>query len=72
MLINHIAEHLPGLRDSIDNMAMEQKTILDSLGEAPPEDGVSKLTANKVIRNFTELFKDLLDGNQEDIETGKM
>uniref|UniRef100_A0A914Q1F8 Dynamin-type G domain-containing protein n=1 Tax=Panagrolaimus davidi TaxID=227884 RepID=A0A914Q1F8_9BILA len=71
LLINHIAEHLPGLRDTIDNMTIQQKEIMTSIGDAP-EEVTSKVTTNKVIRNFVELFKNLLNGTQEDIEVTRM
>uniref|UniRef100_A0AC35GV16 GED domain-containing protein n=1 Tax=Panagrolaimus sp. PS1159 TaxID=55785 RepID=A0AC35GV16_9BILA len=52
-------------------MTIQQKEIMASIGDAP-EEVSSKVTTNKVIRNFVELFKNLLNGTQEDIEVTRM
>uniref|UniRef100_A0A914QCV9 Dynamin-type G domain-containing protein n=1 Tax=Panagrolaimus davidi TaxID=227884 RepID=A0A914QCV9_9BILA len=70
LLVNHIAKHLPGLRDEINNMVNEQLIIQAELGAPPSED--PEMTVNEVIRIFAELFNKLLDGYQHDIETDKL
>uniref|UniRef100_A0A914Z153 Dynamin-type G domain-containing protein n=1 Tax=Panagrolaimus superbus TaxID=310955 RepID=A0A914Z153_9BILA len=70
LLINHIAEHLPGLRDGINNLSIEQQAVLDHLGEAAIDEDQTKLTI-QVIRKFSDLFKDLLNG-YDDLDTRQL
>uniref|UniRef100_A0AC34GUK2 Dynamin GTPase n=1 Tax=Panagrolaimus sp. ES5 TaxID=591445 RepID=A0AC34GUK2_9BILA len=71
ILENHIIENLTPLRDEINNMTIEEKKIMASLGNAP-EESTSRSAANKTIRNFVECFKNSLNGTQEDIEVTKI
>uniref|UniRef100_A0A914YSL3 GED domain-containing protein n=1 Tax=Panagrolaimus superbus TaxID=310955 RepID=A0A914YSL3_9BILA len=63
LLIQHIAQNLPSLRDGINNMVIEHEAILEDLGE-PVEEDQSKL-AIEVIRKFAKLFENLIDGWNE-------